>query len=86
MHVSNLLRYSSVCPFLGHSTPATLRNLASVGASATGATALTVKAAQCPMMGPQLMAKKQRAAARGYASVAGNRDVEQIHKVSSNIA
>ncbi|KAL1411051.1 mitochondrial 5-aminolevulinate synthase [Vanrija albida] len=78
MHVSNLLRYSSVCPFLGHSTPATLRNLASVGAS-TGATALTAKAIQCPMMGPQLMAKK-RAAARGYASVAGNRDVEQIHK------
>jgi 5-aminolevulinate synthase len=35
---------------------------------------------QCPMMGPKLAQIGQQ---RGYASVAGNREVEEIHKVRS---
>lgn len=34
---------------------------------------------KCPMMGPKLAQIGQQ---RGYASVAGNREVEEIHKVS----
>lgn len=79
MQVTQLLRFSGVCPFLGHSTPTTLRALAS--SKATTGSALTAKAIQCPMMGPTLVAKS---ASRGYASVAGNREVEAIHKVSAN--
>ena len=77
MKVTSLLRYSRACPFLGHSTPSSLRTLASTGSS-TGANALTAKAIECPMMGPRLASKSQ---ARAYASVAGNREVEEIHKV-----
>lgn len=79
MKVTSLLRYSRACPFLGHSTPSSLRTLASTGSS-TGANALTAKAIECPMMGPRLASKNQ---ARAYASVAGNREVEEIHKVGN---
>lgn len=78
MKVTSLLRYSRACPFLGHSTASSLRTLASTGSS-TGANALTAKAIECPMMGPRLASKSQ---ARAYAHVAGNREVEEIHKVS----
>lgn len=77
MKVTSLLRYSRACPFLGHSTASSLRTLASTGSS-TGANALTAKAIECPMMGPRIASKQ----ARAYASVAGNREVEEIHKVS----
>jgi 5-aminolevulinate synthase len=77
MQVSQLLRYSGVCPFLGHSSANSLRALAAK--QATSGSALTLKAIECPMMGPTLVAK---AGTRGYASVAGNREVEAIHKVS----
>jgi 5-aminolevulinate synthase len=77
MQVTSLLRFSAVCPFLGHSTPASLRALATV--SGSNASALTSTAMQCPMMGPKLAQIGQQ---RGYASVAGNREVEEIHKVS----
>lgn len=74
MQVNQLLRYSRACPFLGRSSASSLNALAQVGGSNGRVSALTVKAAECPMLGPQL--------ARGYASVAGNREVEEIHKVS----
>lgn len=80
MQVSSLLRFSNVCPFLGHSTPASLRTLATKASSAghVNASALTTTAMSCPMMGPQLA---QIAGRKGYASVAGNSEVEAIHKV-----
>lgn len=80
MQVSSLLRFSNVCPFLGHSTPASLRTLATKAGSAGNASALTATALSCPMMGPQLA---QMAGRKGYASVAGNSEVEAIHKVRS---
>lgn len=78
MQVSSLLKFSAVCPFLGHSTTSSLRTLA--GSNANNASQLTATAMKCPMMGPKLAAISQ---ARTYASVAGNREVEEIHKVRS---
>jgi 5-aminolevulinate synthase len=78
MQVSSLLRYSAECPFLGHSTVNSLRTLATTGSSNASANALTNSAMRCPMMGPQLAKLSQ---ARSYASVAGTKEVEEIHKV-----
>lgn len=78
MQVTSLLRFSGVCPFLGHATPNSLRALATTNAATANVSNLTVSAMKCPMMGPQL-AKISHA--RSYASVAGNREVEEIHKV-----
>ncbi|WVQ98911.1 5-aminolevulinic acid synthase [Kwoniella sp. CBS 9459] len=76
MQVTSLLRYSGVCPFLGHSTANSLRTLASTGGSNT-VSSLTAKAMTCPMMGPKLASIST---ARAYASVAGSKEVEEMHK------
>ncbi|WVQ69858.1 5-aminolevulinic acid synthase [Kwoniella botswanensis] len=76
MQVTSLLRYSGVCPFLGHSTATSLRSMASTNVS-SNVSSLTAKAMTCPMMGPKLASISQ---ARTYASVAGNKEVEEIHK------
>ncbi|WVW82860.1 5-aminolevulinic acid synthase [Kwoniella bestiolae CBS 10118] len=76
MQVTSLLRYSGVCPFLGHSTAGSLRSMASTNVS-SNVSSLTAKAMTCPMMGPKLASISQ---ARTYASVAGNREVEEMHK------
>jgi hypothetical protein len=77
MQVTSLLRFSNVCPFLGHSSPATLRALAKTH-GVSNMSSLTARALSCPMMGPQLAAIGQ---ARAYASVAGNKDIAAIHNV-----
>lgn len=77
MQVNSLLRFSAVCPFLGHSTTSSLKSLASTNTN--NVSHLAASAMKCPMMGPKLAAISQ---ARTYASVAGSRDVEEIHKVS----
>jgi 5-aminolevulinate synthase len=82
MQVNSLLRFSAVCPFLGHSSPATLRALAKthgVGSMSS----LTSRAMACPMLGPQLAAIGQ---ARAYASIANSKDVEKLHEVSFDLA
>ncbi|WWC89778.1 5-aminolevulinic acid synthase [Kwoniella dendrophila CBS 6074] len=76
MQVTSLLRYSGVCPFLGHSTASSLRSMASTNVN-SNISSLTAKAMTCPMMGPKLASISQ---ARTYASVAGNREVEEMHK------
>ena len=78
MQVTQLLRYSNVCPFLGHSTANSLRGLAA-GTTTNNVSSLTATAMQCPMMGPKLASM---AAARSYASVAAQKEIEEIHKVS----
>jgi 5-aminolevulinate synthase len=72
LQINSLLKFSAVCPFLGHSTTSSLRNAASTNI-------LTTTAMKCPMMGPKLA---QISYARTYASVAGTQEVEAIHKVS----
>ena len=76
MQVTSLLRYSNVCPFLGHSTPSSLRSLATT--TSYNVSSLTSTAMRCPMMGPNLAAIAQ---VRAYASVANPIDVAAIHKV-----
>ncbi|WWC69247.1 5-aminolevulinic acid synthase [Kwoniella pini CBS 10737] len=76
MQVTSLLRYSGVCPFLGHSTANSLRSMASTNVN-SNVSSLTAKAMTCPMMGPKLASISQ---ARSYASVAGNKEVEAMHK------
>ena len=76
VQVTSLLRFSSVCPFLGQSTAGSLRKLASSGNG--GISGLTATAMTCPMMGPKLAVVSQSR----YASVAGRREVEELHKVS----
>ncbi|WVR05372.1 5-aminolevulinic acid synthase [Kwoniella sp. DSM 27419] len=75
MQVTSLLRYSGVCPFLGHSTANSLKSLATTNAN--NASLLTAKAMSCPMMGPKLASIST---ARAYASVAGSKEVEAMHK------
>lgn len=80
MQVSSLLRYAQVCPFLGASNTSTLRTLAATSVAGHASLSnLTARAIQCPMMGPKLAAINQ---ARTYASVAGRKEVEEMHKVS----
>jgi 5-aminolevulinate synthase len=47
--------------------------------NANNVSQLTASAMKCPMMGPKLAAISH---ARTYASVAGSKEVEAIHKVS----
>ena len=76
MQVTSLLRYSGVCPFLGHSTASSLRSLASK--TSNNVSSLTYTALTCPVLGPNLAAISH---ARAYASVANPRDVAELHKV-----
>jgi len=80
MQVNTLLRFSGVCPFLGHASPATLRTLAKTH-GVSNMSSLTTRALACPMMGPQLAAIGQ---ARAYASVAANKDIAEMHNVSAS--
>ncbi|WVQ78567.1 5-aminolevulinic acid synthase [Cryptococcus sp. DSM 104549] len=75
MQVTSLLRFSGVCPFLGHSTPSSLRAMATT--TNNNVSSLTATAMTCPMMGPKLASIS---AARTYASVAGVKEVEELHK------
>ncbi|KAJ7283923.1 pyridoxal phosphate-dependent transferase [Mycena rebaudengoi] len=60
-------RFKASCPFLGRTQTTTLRTLC------------TCRATKCPVMGPALNVRSKELVA-GYASVAGNQDVAQIHK------
>ena len=78
MSVNTLLRFSSVCPFLGHTSPQTLRALAKTH-GVNNMSSLTARAMKCPMMGPKLAAIAQ---ARAFASVAEPKEVAEMHRVS----
>ena len=78
MQLNSLLRFSNVCPFLGHASPASLRALAKTH-GVSDMSSLTARALSCPMMGPQLVAIGQ---ARAFASVADSKTVADMHKVS----
>ncbi|KAJ9112816.1 mitochondrial 5-aminolevulinate synthase [Naganishia adeliensis] len=77
-YMTSLARYSTSCPFLHRTSTATLRSLATTPA-ANGAVSSLTKAAVdgCPVMGPALV---QKISARSYASVAGQKEVEEMHK------
>ncbi|KAJ9127475.1 mitochondrial 5-aminolevulinate synthase [Naganishia onofrii] len=78
-YMTSLARYSTSCPFLHKTSTATLRALASTPAANGGTVSSLTKAAVdgCPVMGPALI---QKISARSYASVAGQKEVEEMHK------
>ncbi|RDB23280.1 5-aminolevulinate synthase, mitochondrial [Hypsizygus marmoreus] len=78
--LSSLTRFKASCPFLGRTKVSTLRSLSTASSPRfPSLSALTERATKCPVMGPALNARSKEIVA-GYASVAGNADVEQIHK------
>jgi hypothetical protein len=80
-YMTSLARYSTSCPFLHRTSTATLRSLATTPASHGAISSLTKAAVDgCPVMGPALI---QKISARSYASVAGQKEVEEMHKVNS---
>lgn len=78
--LSTLSRFKASCPFLGRTQTSTLRNLSTASSSRfPSISVLTERATGCPVMGPALDVRSKELVA-GYASVAGNTDVEKIHK------
>lgn len=78
--LSSLAKFKSSCPFLGRTKTSSLRTLCtSASPRFPTLTKLTEKATQCPVMGAAL-AKRSGQMVAGYASVAGNVDVNKIHQ------
>jgi 5-aminolevulinate synthase len=78
--LSSLARFKNACPFLGNTKPTTLRALCtSTSTRFPALSLLTERATNCPVMGPALYTRSREIAA-GYASIAGNDDVQKIHK------
>ncbi|KAA1466113.1 5-aminolevulinate synthase, partial [Dentipellis sp. KUC8613] len=78
--LSSLARFKASCPFLGRTKTSTLRTLCTASSPRFPTLSkLTEKATECPVMGPALAMRSGQMVA-GYASVAGNVDVNQIHK------
>ncbi len=79
-NLASLARFKTSCPFLGRTKQSTLRTLCTATSPRyPSLSKLTEKATRCPVMGPALSTRSKELVA-GYASVAGNADVEQIHK------
>jgi 5-aminolevulinate synthase len=75
-----LKRFKALCPFLDRTKTATLRTLCtSSSARFPSISVLTERATNCPVMGPALNVRSKEIVA-GYASMAGNSDIEQIHR------
>ncbi|KAH7887991.1 pyridoxal phosphate-dependent transferase [Phlebopus sp. FC_14] len=77
--LSSLSRFKNACPFLGRTKTGTLRALCtSTSPRYPSLSQLTETATKCPIMGPALQMRSSQMVA-GYASVAGQADVQQIH-------
>lgn len=81
-YMTSMARYSTNCPFLHRTSTATLRSLASTpNPLAPQVSNLATKAVDaCPIMGPEVARKL--GGVRGMASVAGPKEVREMHKVS----
>ncbi|KAI0068992.1 5-aminolevulinate synthase [Artomyces pyxidatus] len=80
--LSSLAKFKTSCPFLGRTKSSTLRTLCTSASSRFPTlTRLTEKATECPVMGPALAMRSGQMVA-GYASVAGNADVNKIHQAN----
>ncbi|TEB35396.1 5-aminolevulinate synthase [Coprinellus micaceus] len=78
--LQSFTRFKKACPYLGRTKASTLRNLSSsTSPRFPSLSALTERATKCPVMGPALNVRSKEIVA-GYASVAGNLDVDKIHK------
>ncbi|KAF5331658.1 hypothetical protein D9611_007631 [Ephemerocybe angulata] len=78
--LQSFTRFKKACPYLGRTKTSTLRNLSTSSSPRfPSLSALTERATKCPVMGPALNVRSKEIVA-GYASVAGNIDVDKIHK------
>ena len=78
--LSTLSSFKPLCPFLQRTQTSQLRSLCTSSSPRFPAiSALTERATKCPVMGPALDVRGKQLAA-GYASVAGQADVEKIHQ------
>jgi 5-aminolevulinate synthase len=84
----SLARFGAVCPYLGRKTPGTIRSLSAVASRKyPSVSRLTLKAVECPVMGPVISLRSTQLVA-GYASVAGptsgaatsDPEVQAIHR------
>ena len=85
LNVNNISRYRNKCPFLGKVNTSQLRNLSkslvpSQSSPLGVASKLTTYATNCPIMGPAIQYKLGKSNKRNYASVAGRKEVDEIHK------
>ncbi|KAG7528174.1 hypothetical protein FFLO_06367 [Filobasidium floriforme] len=80
--MTSMARYSTNCPFLHRTSTATLRSLASTpNPLAPQFSNLASKAVgSCPVMGPEVAKKMGGISVRGMASVAGPKEVREMHK------
>ncbi len=77
--LSSLAKFKSSCPFLGRTKNSTLRTLCTSSSHRyPSLSKLTERATKCPVMGPALQLRSGQIAA-GYASVAGNAEVNNLH-------
>lgn len=77
--LSSLARFKNSCPFLGGTKTSTLRALSTaISPRFPSISQLTERATGCPIMGPALVMRSTQMVA-GYASVAGQADVQKIH-------
>ena len=81
--LSTIARFKASCPFLGRTKTSTLRTLCSSASTHYPTLSqLTERAASCPVMGPALVQRSAQLAhgqKAGYASVAGNAEMQHIH-------
>jgi 5-aminolevulinate synthase len=82
-YMTSMARYSTNCPFLHRTSTATLRSLASTpNPLAPQVSNLASRAVgSCPVMGPEVAKKMRGISVRGMASVAGPKEVREMHKV-----
>lgn len=85
--LSSLARFKASCPFLGRTKTSTLRTLCtSASVRYPTLSQLTERATKCPVMGPALSVRsKQIAQTAGYASVAGNAEMQRMHTTHEGI-
>ncbi|KAH7931305.1 5-aminolevulinate synthase [Leucogyrophana mollusca] len=77
--LSSLSRFKNSCPFLGRTKTSTLRTLTTSSSPRfPSLSQLTERATGCPIMGPALALRSNQIAS-GYASLAGQADVQKIH-------
>ncbi|KLO12849.1 5-aminolevulinate synthase [Schizopora paradoxa] len=79
--LSSIARFKAACPYLKTTTTTMLRSLCTTASARyPNLSQLTEKASGCPIMGPTLAARSSQLQARSYASVAGNAEIQHLHR------
>lgn len=73
---AQLNTFRRVCPYLGRTSPATLRRMSTT--SIAGVSRLRMRAQACPVLGSAFKLDPQQQ--RPYASLAGQAEIDEIHR------